>query len=117
MHHDGVRRSSLKVLWPKTIMYCVLAHRGEKRGVLAFALNSKDHNNVCAFDGMFHTLLNPQPRFYQFAELGRYQRARTSNADCRTQLRQQMDVGSGNARVKHIANYRDLETLNPAFVF
>jgi hypothetical protein len=101
----------------KAIMDGVLTHGWEKRCILALTLNPENHHHVRTLNRILYTLLNAQTLLYKFGKLRRHERARPGNSDGRSQLGQQVDVRAGHSRMKDVANYRYVQSINAALVF
>ena len=78
----------------KTIVNCVLTHRGKERCILTLTLNPENHHYVCAFNRILYSLLNSQTLLDKFGKLRWYHRARPGNSDGCPELGKQIDVRS-----------------------
>src|SRR5687767_2729139 len=118
----------------------VLAQGGEVGGVLSLALDAKDHDDIGTLDRVLdsghhfqfwiapttpasQSLGHPSSGrrgafgFWilfvdQVLEVSRYERTGSGNANCRAELRQQMNVRTRNAAVKYVADDRDVQSFD-----
>ena len=62
-------------------------------------------------------LLDSQSAFDQLGKLVRHERAWTTDTDVRAEFCEQVDVRTRDARVQNVADDRDFQSFDPAFVF
>src|SRR6476620_10139858 len=100
MHDDRVGRGALEMSRLQPVMNGILAHRWKERSILALALNSQDHHDVGAVDGVLEVFLDSQSAFNQFTEFVRNECSRTTNTDVRAEFREQVNIRTRDSRVQ-----------------